>query len=91
MLKNYAEVAVEEVFEGLLKDYLKSNPGTCVCDSCREDMKALAMNNIPPHYVSTDKGTIFKQVSFDLIGGKAQVTSAIISAIRAVGANPRHR
>lgn len=91
MLKNYAEVAVEEVFEGLLKDYLKKNADTCTCEMCREDMKALALNNIPPHYVSTDKGAIFKQVSFDLIGGKAQVTSAIITAIKTVGSNPKHR
>ncbi|MFZ5634161.1 MAG: late competence development ComFB family protein [Bacillota bacterium] len=90
MIKNYAEVAVEQLFGGLLKDYLKKNPGTCTCEKCREDMKALALNSIPPHYVATDKGTIIKQVSFDLIGGKAQMASAILTAIKTVGANPRH-
>ncbi len=90
MLKNYAEVAVDEMFEGLFKEYLKKSPGTCTCERCQEDMKALALNSIPPHYVATDKGTILKQVSFDLIGGKAQVTSAILTAIQTVGSNPRH-
>ncbi len=91
MLKNCVEVAVDEIFEGLLKDYLKSNPGTCVCEQCKEDMKALALNKIPPHYVSTDKGTILKNVSFNLVGGKAQIASALILSIQTVGLNPRHR
>lgn len=91
MVKNYAEVIVEEMFDGLLKEQLKSNPEICACTQCRMDMKALALNNIPPHYVVTEKGTILKQVSFDLIGGKAQVTSAIITAVKAVGENPKHR
>ena len=90
MIKNYAEIAVDEMLDGLIKEHLKKNPGICVCARCQEDMKALALNNIPPHYVVTDKGTILKQVGFDLIGGKAQVTSAILSAIRTVGETPRH-
>lgn len=90
MIKNYAEVAVEEVFDGLVREHLKRNPGICACGRCREDMKALALNNIPPNYVVTEKGTILKQVSFDLLGGKAQLTSAILKAIQTVGENPRH-
>lgn len=90
MIKNYAEVAVEEMLDGLIREQIKKSPGTCTCDRCREDMKALALNNIPPHYVVTEKGTIIKQVSFDLIGGKAQVASAILSSIKTVGENPRH-
>lgn len=90
MIKNYAEVAVDEMLDGLIREHIRIRPGTCACDRCREDMKALALNNIPPHYVATDKGTIINQVSFDLIGGKAQVASAILSAIKTVEENPRH-
>lgn len=91
MIKNYAEVAVEEMFDRLLNEHLNKYPDTCTCEQCREDMKALALNNIPPHYVVTEKGAILKQVVFDSIGGKAQVTSAILNAIKTVGASPRHR
>ncbi|MCL6478347.1 MAG: late competence development ComFB family protein [Peptococcaceae bacterium] len=90
MVKNYVEVAVEQLFDELLKNYTGKNPGTCTCEKCRDDMMALALNRIPPHYVATDKGSIITQVGFDLIGGKAQIASAILTAIKTVGANPRH-
>lgn len=90
MIKNYAEIAVDEMLDQLIKECLQKNQVICTCDRCQEDMKALALNSIPPHYVATDKGTIIKRVSFDLIGSKAQVASAILSAIKTVGENPRH-
>jgi competence protein ComFB len=91
MIRNYAEIVVEEMIDGLIKEQLKINPEICDCEQCREDMTALALNNIPAHYVVSDRGNILKKVSFNLIGGKAQVTSAIINAINTVGANPRHK
>lgn len=90
MVRNYVEAAVEQLFDGLLNDYKKKDPKICTCEKCRDDMKALALNSIPPHYAVTTKGIILTQVNFELIGGKAQVTSALLNAIRAVGANPRH-
>lgn len=51
---------------------------------------ALALNQLPPHYVVSDEGTIYTKVNFDQIGGKAQVIAAITNAIKQVAANPRH-
>ena len=90
MIKNFTEIAVDEIFGELIKEQMKKNTGLCACELCQDDMRALALNNLPPHYVVTDKGTILTQVSFDLIGGKTQVISVVMNAIKTVGANPRH-
>ncbi len=90
MYKNIVEVVVNEMFDRVFQEYRKKDPGICTCDKCKEDIKALALNKIPPQYVVGEKGNILKRVDFDLISGKAQVASALTTAIQVVSANPRH-
>lgn len=90
MLKNFIELAVEEMVDDVLSKYAEKNPGTCSCPRCRLDIMAFALNNIPTRYVVTDKGSIFTKVSMDQISDKAQVVFAIINAIQIVQKNPRH-
>ncbi|WP_027357413.1 late competence development ComFB family protein [Desulfofundulus thermocisternus] len=90
MIHNYTEEAVKRLLPEILKEYTKNNPHTCTCIYCQEDIMALALNQLPPHYVVSDEGTILTRVSFEQIGGKAQIIAAITSAIKQVAANPRH-
>ena len=90
MLKNYTEVAVAEMLPRVLEEYRKQNPGVCDCERCREDIMAIALNRLPPRYVVTDEGTIYTKVIFDQIGGRAEVTAAILQGIKVVSAHPRH-
>lgn len=91
MIFNYTEDAVRRMLPEVLKDYLKTHPGICTCDLCKDDMMALALNQLPPHYVVSPEGTIFTSVGFDQIGGKAQVVAAITKAIGQVIKKPRHK
>lgn len=91
MVYNYTEDAVRRMLPDVLKDYLLKNPQICTCDICRDDIMALALNQLPPHYVASEEGTIFTKVSFDQIGGKAQVVAAITRAIEQVSSKPRHK
>lgn len=91
MVYNYTEEAVRRMLPEVWKDYLKTNPQTCTCDLCRDDIMALALNQLPPHYVASEEGTIFTSVSFERIGGKAQVVAAITRAIAQVAQKPRHK
>ncbi|MBE3589019.1 MAG: late competence development ComFB family protein [Thermoanaerobacteraceae bacterium] len=91
MVYNYTEEAVRRILPDVLKEYTRNNPGVCTCARCQEDILALSLNQLPPHYVATDEGTIFTKVGFDQIGGKAQVVAAITNAIKRVAANPRHK
>lgn len=91
MVYNYTENAVRRMLPEVLKDYLKTRPRTCTCDRCKDDITALALNQLPPHYVASEEGAIFTSVSFEQIGGKAQVVAAITGAIEQVTKKPRHK
>lgn len=90
MLLNYTETAVLELLDDVLEKYKEKHPDICYCTRCREDVMAIALNNIPPHYVVTETGKVLKQVSFERLGGKAQVITQIIKAMEIVSKNPRH-
>ncbi|OAT81364.1 late competence development ComFB family protein [Desulfotomaculum copahuensis] len=90
MVHNYTEEAVRRALPDVLQEYRLAHPDTCDCQRCREDILALSLNQLPPHYVASNEGTIFTKVSFDQIGGKAQVIAAITNAIKTVSAHPRH-
>lgn len=90
MLCNCTEEAVRMLLPDVLREYAQKNPGTCTCERCRDDIMALALNSLPPHYVVTDKGSILTKVNFERIGGRAEVIAALIKAIKIVKENPRH-
>lgn len=90
MLLNYTETAVLELLDTVLAKYKETHPNVCCCNRCREDVMAIALNNIPPHYVATETGKVLKRVSFDRLGGKAQVIAQIMRALDIVSNNPRH-
>lgn len=90
MIINYPKVAVQTLLDEVLENYASQNPGTCKCERCRDDIMALALNNLPPKYVVTERGSIITHVVYEQAGGKAQVVAAITSAIQKVRNNPRH-
>lgn len=90
MIVNYPEVAVRELIDEVLDDYASKYPGTCKCERCRNDIMALALNNLPAKYVVADRGKIITKTVYERIGGKAQVVAALTAAIQVVQKNPRH-
>ena len=85
-LKNYMEVAVDHFLPNLLKAF----PLLCTCDHCIMDIKALALNNLKPHYVVTRKGEIWSKIDEMNIQFEADVMKALIDAITVVNKSPRH-
>ncbi|SHJ93719.1 late competence development ComFB family protein [Desulforamulus aeronauticus] len=90
MIKNYIELAVEEMLDDVLTSYAKKNPDTCICPRCRLDVMAIALNALPTRYVVTDEGGIYTKVAMEQVGGRAQVIAAILNGIQIVKKNPRH-
>lgn len=86
MLKNYMEISTEEV----LKDLLKSHELKCSCERCIEDIKAIALNNLKPMYVVTEKGMLYSKIEDMNIQSKADVISALMMAIEKVEEKPNH-
>ncbi|MGP1407079.1 late competence development ComFB family protein [Selenomonas sp.] len=85
-IKNTMEEFVKHNLDTILRMY----PDCCSCDKCREDIMALALNHLPPKYVSTDKGDLFARISSMDPVDKAFISQEIAKAIQIVHEVPRH-
>ena len=85
-LKNYMEDYVVSKLDEVLAQY----PNCCSCDDCKRDIAILALNHLPPKYISTEKGQIFARV--ESMGSQYEVETIkqIADAIAIVQAHPRH-
>lgn len=84
--KNYMEEAVERTIE----EILARRDDVCKCDRCKMDIKALALNHLPPKYVVTDRGYVYTKVNELESQFKADMTVAATNALKVVRDNPRH-
>ncbi|WP_426388103.1 late competence development ComFB family protein [Desulforudis sp. 1088] len=90
VLVNMAEIAVSQMLNSIIENYKRIRPELCTCERCREDIMAIALNRIPPKYVSTPKGRTITSVAYENFGGRAQVTAQVVYAIETVIESPRH-
>ncbi|NHM28144.1 late competence development ComFB family protein [Desulfofundulus sp. TPOSR] len=90
MIQNYTELVVNDLLSPVLEEYARRNPEVCTCPRCREDVAALALNQLPPCYVTSEKGVVLTRTALDRAPLKGQVVAAIVNAVRQVAASPRH-
>ncbi len=62
----------------------------CKCERCLADVRAYALNQLPPHYVVTDLGDAYVRVNAMSVQSQADILTAIMSGIKMVMQNPRH-
>lgn len=86
MLKNYTEVFIDNELPGILGSY----ENICKCPMCIEDIKALALNQLKPLYMVTEKGSMFLKLNELETQFKTDVTAQIVRAIEIVSRRPRH-
>jgi len=81
---NLIENLVKEELTSVLNKY----PGICHCEQCQADILALALNHIPPQYVTGTRGL---ELTRDMVAAKyhEQITKAVSTAINQVLQNPR--
>ncbi len=85
-IKNAMEDFVIQNMERVLKMY----PDCCQCEKCRQDILVLALNHLPPRYVSSDKGDIFTRLESTETEDDVQIVKEIAKAVEIVSRNPRH-
>lgn len=85
-LKNYMEEAVDSKI-----DLLLSSINVCKCNKCKLDIKAIALNNLSPHYAVTDKGKLYSKLKEMEAQFEIDIETAIIKAAMIVASNPRHQ
>lgn len=85
------ETILYNVTEKLVLDKLDitlKKMNCCRCDRCKEDIVALALNNLKPMYIVASKDEINNKIN-ELDKG-LEVTTAVLKAVLAVRKTPRH-
>ena len=64
--------------------------GCCLCEQCRSDIAALALNHLPPRYVATRAGGAISKADTLRIQHLTDVRTALVRAAQLVNESPRH-
>lgn len=83
---NIMEMVVDEQFPIVMQKF----PGACCCKQCLSDIKAMALNGLKPHYVSSERGNLFERINTSDMIVKVDVLRAMTEAAEKVTRNPRH-
>lgn len=83
---NYMEIWVSENLDKVLKD-----TKGCKCDQCRFEMMALALNNLKPHYCTSDLGKVISKLECIDSQTETNIIIEVTKAVRTVQANPNHK
>lgn len=86
MVKNYMETVVDNHISKVLVHY----ENICKCSVCIDDIKAIALNNLPPMYARTKQGEAFNKIKSLSQQFEADVLKELTKAIDIVSSNPRH-
>jgi competence protein ComFB len=86
IFKNY----MEEVVDSTMDEILARDEEICKCDRCKLDIKALALNHLPPKYVVTDIGYVYTKINELVSQFRADIAVAVTNAMKVVRKNPRH-
>lgn len=87
VIKNYMEIFIDDELSEILNQY----ENICKCPLCIEDIKAVALNQLKPLYVVTEKGSLYTKLNELEVQFKIDVIKEITNAIEIVSENPRHR
>lgn len=86
MLKNYMEEIVDLLLPNILNDY----NNICKCPRCIEDIKAITLNKLQPHYIVTEKGNVYTKVNELVTQFRADIIREVVLAVEIVSKNPNH-
>ncbi len=84
-LVNVVELLAEEKVDDVIK-----RMDTCSCSQCRSDVLALALNNLPTKYVTSDAGKQYIQLSTYKKQFEMDVIFALMKACMKVNEKPNH-
>ncbi|KPU28075.1 competence protein ComF [Caloranaerobacter sp. TR13] len=85
-LYNYMEDVVIRMIDLTIEKY----PNICKCKKCKLDMAAIALNNLPPRYIVTEKGKLFTKVNGMEVQFDVDVLKEVTKAIEKVSKKPKH-
>lgn len=81
---------VETAVWDLMAKVLNENQGICTCPKCRADIAAIALNNLKPRYVTSNRGQALARADNLDQNTYIAVLVALAKAVEQVAPNPRH-
>ena len=85
LYQNVMESFVEEELDRM-GDIL----GCCLCEQCRNDVAAYALNHVPSRYVVTKSGGIISKADSLRTQHLTDVRTALLQAAQVIKETPRH-
>lgn len=85
-LHNCMETAVINMTSHILK----KQENICTCEKCKLDIVAIALNNLPPKYVVSEKGEVYTKIKEMEAQFDVDIIKELTKAIEIVSKNPRH-
>jgi competence protein ComFB len=85
LIKNYMEEVVFNQMKEVLTDI-----NMCTCEKCMLDVAAIALNDLPPKYLVTEKGELYSKINTLAQQFDVDVIAAITKAALLVKRRPRH-
>ncbi|MFA5577006.1 MAG: late competence development ComFB family protein [Tissierellaceae bacterium] len=85
-LHNLMEDEVVAAVDKIIENY----EDVCKCEMCKLDMASIALNNLKPKYVVTDKGYVFAKANSLGFQFSTDLIAEVTKAIEVVKSNPRH-
>ena len=79
----------DEVIKSIDK-FIEEIGDVCSCDKCKLDIAAIALNNLKPAYVVTEKGSLYGRVNNLNYQFSTDVMAEVTKAVAVVGKNPQH-
>lgn len=92
-LNDQDDLILVNVIEELVKQKVNTEIKSfdmCNCEKCKLNACAIALNSLPPHYVTTSKGILFAGVGFSKIDYQANVMVEVAKALVIVKEHPMH-
>jgi competence protein ComFB len=85
MLVNIVEEMVRRKVDETIQDM-----DMCQCRRCRLNACAIALNNLPPHYVTTEKGVLLGELEDVEVNYQTNVMVEVTKALLTVMEHPLH-
>ncbi|QRF22313.1 late competence development ComFB family protein [Alicyclobacillus sp. TC] len=86
MLVNVTELLVRHAMSEM--EWRRRLP--CDCEQCRDDVMALALNQLSPRYVSTDRGEAYVKAQYMNSQLQMDIVRELAVSLQRVANNPRH-
>lgn len=90
MVQNYMETLVNNVLSAELAENPEKYADICQCPACLADVKCVALNSLPPYYITTLAGEVYGEYESKDLQKLSDVLVAVakgIEAVRAAGAH----